>query len=151
MSQVWEDVSGTPTVATDYVTDSGTATPAANIINILGVSGVSTSGAGNTVTITGSGNLGVVVPGAYPYTVVESDEVVLVDTDGGARTINLPDAPTTGFHVYIKDDDGNAGANNITVTSVGGAIDIDGSTTQLMIENYETFHVVFTGSTYRLL
>ena len=63
----------------------------------------------------------------------------------------MPDAPDTGFHVYIKDDDGNAAVNNITLTSVGGAIDIDGSTSQIMMENFETFHVVFTGSTYRLL
>jgi hypothetical protein len=39
------------TVATSYVADSGTAIPVANVLNILGGSGVSTSGAASTVTI----------------------------------------------------------------------------------------------------
>jgi hypothetical protein len=38
-------------IPTSFVTDSGTAIPAANVINILGSSEISTSGAGNTVTI----------------------------------------------------------------------------------------------------
>ncbi len=40
-----------PTLATTYHTDSGNAVPAANILNILGGTGIDTSGAGNTVTI----------------------------------------------------------------------------------------------------
>jgi hypothetical protein len=52
MSQVQVMVSGgAPVIPTSFVTDSGIAVPAANIINILGSSEISTSGAGNTVTI----------------------------------------------------------------------------------------------------
>ena len=39
------------TVATSYVENSGSAVPSAGILNIVGGTGVSTSGAGNTVTI----------------------------------------------------------------------------------------------------
>lgn len=38
-------------IATDYVTDSGTAIPSNNILNVLGGTGVTTTGAGNTITI----------------------------------------------------------------------------------------------------
>src|SRR6267154_721699 len=39
------------TTPTTFTTNSGNATPAGNILNILGLSGSKTSGAGNTVTI----------------------------------------------------------------------------------------------------
>ncbi|NCN42680.1 hypothetical protein GW916_15695 [bacterium] len=58
MSQVDLGVSSSPSVATSYVTDSGTATPAANILNVLGddtteynANGITTLGVGDTVTI----------------------------------------------------------------------------------------------------
>ena len=40
------------TIASDFPTDSGTATPAAGVLNIFGAGGTNTSGAGNTVTVT---------------------------------------------------------------------------------------------------
>ena len=39
------------TLAQDFVTDSGTATPAANTLNVLGGDNMNTAGAGDTVTI----------------------------------------------------------------------------------------------------
>lgn len=46
-----------PEVATSYVTNSGTAIPLANVLEVLGTGGVTTAGSGNVITIsvTGSG------------------------------------------------------------------------------------------------
>lgn len=46
-----------PAVPTTFVEDTGAATPALNILNVLGGTGIDTSGAGNTVTITLEGGL----------------------------------------------------------------------------------------------
>ena len=46
------DLAGSsPTIPVDFVTDSGTAIAAANVINILGGTNIDTTGAGNTITI----------------------------------------------------------------------------------------------------
>lgn len=55
MSQIIIPVSSgslPPSIPTSFVTDNGTAIPAANILNVLGGNGATTSGSGNTVTIT---------------------------------------------------------------------------------------------------
>ena len=47
-------------VATTYVTNSGSAVPAGNILNVVGSNGITTAGSGNTVTISGSGEIAVI-------------------------------------------------------------------------------------------
>jgi hypothetical protein len=46
---------GTPTIPTQFTTDSGIAVPAAHNLNVLGGPGTSTTGSGSTITIAVSG------------------------------------------------------------------------------------------------
>lgn len=56
MSQVYKPLTSSgpipPIIPTSFVTDSGTAVPAANILNVFGGTGAATSGSGNTITVT---------------------------------------------------------------------------------------------------
>lgn len=53
MSQIYKTVSSSPAVATSYVLDVGTAVPLANILEVNGGTGVTTSvGASNQIIIT---------------------------------------------------------------------------------------------------
>ena len=90
------------------------------------------------------------VPGAYPYAVLSSDYLVEVDTSA-ARTIQLPNAPTAGQQYVIKDVTGTASSNNISLTTVGGAVTIDGATTYTINTNYAAIKVYFNGTSYFII
>lgn len=141
-----------PEVATTYTTDSGNAIPALNILNVLGGSGVSTSGAGNTITI----NLNQVIPsyvnvtGPATYAVTATDYFISCDSTLGVITIELPDSPTQYDRFVVKDRTGTALSNNITVTTVGGLVLIDGSTSYVFDEPYESIEVLFNGTSYEI-
>lgn len=50
-------VASNPQIPTLFETDSGSAIPIANTLNIVGINGITTSGSGNTVTIDGDGTI----------------------------------------------------------------------------------------------
>ena len=79
-----------------------------------------------------------------------TNKVWAVNTSGGAVTIRLPNAPATGRVYYIKDSNGTAAASNITVTTVGEAVNIDGATSFVMNTAYESISVIFDGSAYEV-
>jgi len=85
-----------------------------------------------------------------PYTVLTTDEYMSCDVSAGVLTIDLPNAPATGSVYVIKDSGGDAAANNITVTTVGGVVTIDGATTFVMNTAYEAANFLFNGTSYEV-
>lgn len=114
--------------------------------------GITVTPGANTITISGSGTdtYNYTNVNTTPYVVQAADQYLGVDSSGGARTIQLPNAPATGKTFVIKDRTGSANTNNITVTTVGGAVNIDGATSYTMNTQYSSINVLFDGSTYQI-
>lgn len=87
-------------------------------------------------------------PGAYPYTTLVTDYLVLVDSSV-ARTIVPMSAPATGQTYRIKDNAGTAAANNITVTPSGK--NIDGAASYVLNTNYGAIDIVYNGTQWNVL
>jgi len=120
--------------------------------NITGGAGIVVTPGANTITISSSG----ITPSSYtnvntsPYVVLVTDEYLSVDSSGGPIIVQLPNAAALSQVFTIKDRTGSAATNNITVTTVGGAVNIDGATTFVMNTAYQAINVIGNGSTYEV-
>jgi len=139
-------------IADTYTTDSGNAVPAGGILQVVGGTNVNTSGAGNTITINASADLDLnyTAVNTTPYVVLATDQFLGVDCSAAPVTIELENAPAIGRVVIIKDSTGNANTNNISVTTVGGVVTIDGVTTFTMNTQYASIQVIFNGASYEI-
>lgn len=77
-----------------------------------------------------------------------NDNVVLVDSSGGARNITLP-APTSGRVLKIKDNTGSAATNNITVLPNAAEL-IDGAASKVISNNWGSVELVSDGTDWFL-
>jgi hypothetical protein len=85
-----------------------------------------------------------------PYTVLVSDEYISADVTAGVITVLLPNTTTTGRIITIKDKVGLSGTSNITLTTVGGVVTIDGVTSYAMDANYGAIRLIFDGTGYQV-
>ena len=85
-----------------------------------------------------------------PYTVLTDDVYLSVDSSGGPITILFPNSALSGEPYIVKDRTGNASVNNITVTTVGGTVTIDGVTSFLMDSAYQSISLVGNGISYEI-
>lgn len=83
-----------------------------------------------------------------PYTVTATDYFISCDATAGPITIRLPNAPTTKREFIVKDRVGIAASNNITITTVGGVVNIDGAATYVFTDNFESLEMLFNGTSY---
>ena len=84
-----------------------------------------------------------------PYVVLSTDYYLSVNTST-AKTIQLPNAPTTGTVYIIKDFSGTSAANNITITTVGGAVLIDGATSLTINQNYGAASILWNSASFEV-
>lgn len=115
-------------------------------------SGISiTNGAGSiTIAATSTSLLTYTLVNTTPYVVLAGDQYLGVDTTFMPITVQLPNAPSTGRVIVIKDRSGTAALNSITVTTVGGVVLIDGAATFVMNTAYEAIQVIFNGTFYEI-
>lgn len=141
---------GAPAIPTSFVTDDGTAVPAANILNILGSPGVTTSGSGNTVIIslTNIATNYVSIIGPNTYDVSLDDYFISCGTFGGPVTVRLPNNPPLYQQFIVKDRSGTSNTNSVFITTVGGVVPIDGATTYQFADSYESVNLIFNGTSY---
>ncbi len=129
-----------------------------------GVPILATLTAGSNITITnGAGSITIASTAATanltvtllstdssPYTVLVADEYLSCDVSTGILSILLPNAPSTGRVIIVKDSGGDSATNNITVTTVGGVVLIDGSTSRVISTDFEALQFIFTGTAYEV-
>lgn len=84
-----------------------------------------------------------------PYVVLTTDYYLSVNTST-AKTIQLPNAPTTGRVIIIKDFSGASATNTLTYTTVGGAVLIDGATSGTITQNYGAVRILWNGTSYEV-
>lgn len=87
---------------------------------------------------------------ASPYTVLSTDYYIGANVTAGTVTLRLPNAPTTGRIFVIKDSVGLAATNNITITTVGGVVNIDGATSYTLNTVYASVQLIFNGTSYEV-
>jgi len=90
----------------------------------------------------------VTTPGAYPYTTLITDYVILVDSSV-ARTIIPLANPVTGTTYRIKDNGFQAAANNITVTPSGK--NIDNAASFIINSNGGSIDICYQGTQWIIL
>ena len=114
--------------------------------------GITITPTANTITIASTGGSGATFTSVTtsPYTVLSTDYFLGVTTSSIPITIRLPNAPATATIYIIKDSTGNAATNNITLTTVGGSVTIDGQTSITMNVAYASLSVLFDGTSYEI-
>ena len=118
-------------------------------INIVGSGGINVVGSPGTNTLTIEGDIvqGITNVSSSPYTVLSTDEYLSVDCSGGAIILQFPNSTTDGRRFVVKDATGSSSSFNITVTTVGGAVNIDGATSYLLVNNYDAIDLIWNNTT----
>ena len=149
----WTYLGGGASLAHFTLPNTAIITPVSGNINFVNGANVSITGSGNNIIVSAeTGSQAVhytpVNHSMSPYVVQLSDYYLGVTTNGGAVTIQLPNDPATGTVYIVKDSAGDSEANAITVTTIGGVVNIDASTSLVIEIDYKAVQFIFNGSSW---
>jgi hypothetical protein len=105
-----------PQIPTMFVTDSGTAIPIANTIEVLGGTDIATSASGNTILINWTGAGGIVWTVISASQSLASENGYICASPGGALSLALPATSQVGDIIEVTLD----GATSFTITQSAG-------------------------------
>jgi hypothetical protein len=99
----------------------------------------------STIKVTGM-TVGYASVATTPYTA--SDSTMIIGTRSGAAAITLP-TNTAGRMLVVKDEQGNAGTSNITITPASGTI--DGAASYVLSQNYGSITLYGNGTNWFII
>lgn len=79
-----------------------------------------------------------------------SRRVIVKKTVGSPTVVNMPNTSILGQEVIIKDGKGDALINNINIVAQSGSL-IDGLTSIVLSQNYQSFTLLFDGSNWNII
>lgn len=82
------------------------------------------------------------------YTAENKDNIIKVDSSGGAFTITLPATPTTDKVITIIDSVGSCGTYTVTVDGNGN--NINGEADSVLTDNYEAHDYIYNGTQWNI-
>ncbi len=143
------DVSGSTAIGLGAIIAISDAIKLGAIATNVGIG--NTDSPTSTLTVKGGQNVNVTLIGNSdsPYAILITDYIVPVDSTSGTVVLTLRSSPAIGETYIIKDVNGNALVNNITVDGNGN--DIDGLSTQIINLNYKSLTLTFTGAQWSII